>query len=63
MLFRSDRLVTTGLGSLAHSAIREALARGHVAAGRLARAGRILAAVLVLRGAMASVGLDARVAA
>ncbi len=58
-----DRLVTTGLGPLAPSAIREALARGHVAAGRLARAGRILAAVLVLRGAMASVGLDARVAA
>lgn len=58
-----DRLVTTGLGTLSPAEIRAALLRGHAVAERLARAGRILAAVLVLRGAMARVGLDARVAA
>ena len=58
-----DRLVTTGLGTLSPAELRAALLRGHAVAERLARAGRILAAVLVLRGAMARVGLDARIAA
>lgn len=58
-----DRLVTTGLGTLSPAEIRAALLRGHAVAESLARAGRILAAVLVLRGAMARVGLDARIAA
>jgi len=51
--------VTTGLGHLDPGEIRAALARGHEVAEDLRRAGRIVAAVLVLRGAVAGVGLNA----
>jgi ApbE superfamily uncharacterized protein (UPF0280 family) len=53
-----DRLVTVGLGDLTPGEIRAALARGHATATRLLEAGRLVAAVMVLRGAFASVGLD-----
>jgi hypothetical protein len=51
--------VTTGLGELEPGQIRAALARGHAVAEDLRRTGRIVAAVLVLRGAFATAGLDA----
>jgi ApbE superfamily uncharacterized protein (UPF0280 family) len=51
--------VTIGLGELEPGEIRAALARGHAVAEDLRRAGRIVAAVLVLRGAFATAGLDA----
>jgi hypothetical protein len=51
--------VTTGLGELEPGEIRAALARGHAVAEDLRRTGRIVAAVLVLRGAFATAGLDA----
>ncbi len=52
-----ERLVTIGLGALTPSEIDVALARGRAAAERLRRAGRIFAAVLVLRRIVATVGL------
>ena len=59
-----DIPVTIGLGELEIAEIRTALARGVAVAEDLRRAGRIVAAVLVLRGAFAGAGLDAgRIAA
>ena len=46
-----------GLGALTGDEIADALARGRRAAETLRRAGRLFAAVLVLRGQMTSVGL------
>ena len=54
-----DRHVTVGLGDLTPGEIRAALVRGRSAATRLLETGRLVAAVMVLRGAFASVGLDA----
>jgi uncharacterized protein len=51
------RPITIGVGALSHVEIDAALARGRETAELLTRAGRIHAAVLVLRGRMASVGL------
>jgi uncharacterized protein len=51
------RLITTGLGPLNDGEIDAALARGRDTAEQLRRAGRLHAAVLVLRGRLASVGL------
>lgn len=51
------RLVTTGLGALSDGEIDTALAGGQAMAATLRRAGRIHAAVMVLRGRMTSVGL------
>ena len=51
------RLVTTGLGPLQDDEIDAALAGGKAMAEALRRAGRLHAAVLVLRGRMTSVGL------
>ena len=51
------RLVTTGLGPMTDGEIDAALARGRDVAEQLRRAGRLHAAVLVLRGRIASVGL------
>jgi ApbE superfamily uncharacterized protein (UPF0280 family) len=53
-----DRLVTVALGPLHADEIRHALAAGRREAKRLADAGRIHAAVLVLRGDIATVGID-----
>jgi ApbE superfamily uncharacterized protein (UPF0280 family) len=54
------RPVTVGLGALTGSEVDAALARGRDAAAALARAGRLHAAVLILRGRSASVGLAPR---
>ena len=51
------RRVTVGLGPLSDAEIDAALARGRAVAEQLRRAGRLHAAVLVLRGRIASVGL------
>jgi ApbE superfamily uncharacterized protein (UPF0280 family) len=51
------RPVTVGLGSLSDAEIDAALARGRDAACALGRAGRLHAAVLILRGRSASFGL------
>jgi ApbE superfamily uncharacterized protein (UPF0280 family) len=55
-----ERLVTIELGALAPREVVAALARGASEAERLRRAGRIHAAVLVLRGQFATVGLAGR---
>ena len=52
------RLVTLDLGELARDEIHAALARGRHLAELLRRAGRVSAAVLVLRGLVMHVGLD-----
>ena len=52
-----QHLVTVGLGALTPAEIGAALARGRDAAERLRRAGRIHAAVLVLRRIVATSGL------
>ncbi|MBL8703186.1 MAG: hypothetical protein JNK67_32675, partial [Alphaproteobacteria bacterium] len=49
-----------GLGALSAAEIDAALARGRAAAEALRRAGRVFAAVLMLRGRMASAGLTAQ---
>lgn len=51
------RRVTVGVGALAAFEIDAALARGKAVAERLRRAGRIHAAVLILHGRIASIGL------
>lgn len=51
------RLVTVGLGPLVDAEIDAALAGGRAVAEALRRAGRLHAAVLILRGHMTSVGL------
>lgn len=53
-----DIPVTAGLGDLDGGEIRAALARGLAVAEDLRRAGRIVAAVLVLRGVFAGAGLE-----
>jgi hypothetical protein len=54
-----DIPVTVGLDALEPAEIRAALARGFAVAEELRGAGRICAAVLVLRGAYAASGLGA----